>query len=144
MKKQLIKFTITTLTSLLLFLCLSTLVNVKAMSYNYDFFKNVVPSAEGLSYDSTYYSNTINSSDSTNLDKIPMNDLRDMEVYGDNIFVLNAAASTEVVLHAEVKDADGKVIKEKVSSTIPSLGQIIVLNHQFQWESIQEEFQKQL
>lgn len=140
MKKQLIKFTITTLTSLLLFLCLSTLVNVKAMSYNYDFFKNVVPSAEGLSYDSTYYSNTINSSDSTNLDKIPMNDLRDMEVYGDNIFVLNAAASTEVVLHAEVKDADGKVIKEKVSSTIPSLGQIIVLNHQFQWESIQDEF----
>ena len=88
MKKQLIKFTITTLTSLLLFLCLSTLVNVKAMSYNYDFFKNVVPSAEGLSYDSTYYSNTINSSDSTNPDKIPMNDLRDMEVYGETFSLI--------------------------------------------------------
>lgn len=140
MKKRLSKITITTLTSLLLFLSLSVLVNVNAMSYNYDYFKNVVPSAEGLSYDSTYYSNSIPSVDPNNKELIPMNDLRDMEVYGEQIYILNAAASTKVVLRPEEKDASGEVIQSEVSSVMASLGQIIILNQQFQWISIQEEF----
>lgn len=141
MKKQFIKFTISTLSSLLLFLCLSTIVNVNAMSYNYDFFKNIVPSAEGLSYDSTHYSNTISPADPNNEGQIPMNDLRDMEVYGEQIFILNAAPSTVVKWHREVKNEEtGLPEQQEVSSTIKFLGQVIILNQQFQWESMQDEF----
>ena len=280
MKKQLIKITITTLSSLLLFLCLSTLLNVKAMSYNYDFFKNVVPSAEGLSFDSTQYSNSITPADPdevssyklyvenngikhyvqmSDLDKgaslttnassgtlfewnvekntlvvaedennrtfgaignavyeyfmcseltgknnlcqfyhvdgtlatevepgqsyiikaqnrngdiyfdgtaskgtfngtyqitsavevyvegvatkIPMDDLRDMEVYEEKIYVLNTASSTNVKWHADVLDEKTGITEYKeVQSSIKNVGQIIVLNQQFQWEIIQDEF----
>ena len=32
--------------------------SVKAMSYNYDFWKNIIPSAEGLAHQDTYYADS--------------------------------------------------------------------------------------
>ena len=59
MKRTLFKTSFIFLGTLLICLCTTALMNVKASSYNYDFFKNVIPSSEGLAYDLTYYSNTI-------------------------------------------------------------------------------------
>ena len=51
MQKNSMKKLVFALSVLLVMLSIPTLTSVKAMSYNYDFFKNVVPSAEGLAYD---------------------------------------------------------------------------------------------
>lgn len=138
MKRKIAKFTLFSLSTLLLFLCLTTVSNVYAMSYNYDYFKNVVPSAEGLSYDSTQYSTTIKPADDSLEGTIPMDNLKDMEVYDGKIYILNTTVSSQVQLYPATVDASGKpddgIIEWK------NMGQIIVLNQNFEWERIACEF----
>ena len=70
-----------------------------AASYNYDFWKNALPSAEGLSYKDTYYGKDIldiNDSSKT----LSFNTLEDMEIYNNQIFLLDSEndTSSEIVL----------------------------------------------
>ena len=44
--------------SLILLIC-NAYGSLNAMSYTYDFWKNIIPSTEGLAYRETYYSNSI-------------------------------------------------------------------------------------
>lgn len=135
MKKNLIKFSVFSLSVLLLFLCLTTVTNVQAMSYNYDYFKNVVPSAEGLAYDSTYYSVNIKPADGVSTDKVPMEGLKDMEVFDNKIYILNSKSSQTIQLHPAA-NAESKPVEVEWKN----MGQISVLNHNFEWEQIVCEF----
>ena len=134
MKKNVIKFSVLTLSVMLLFLCLTTISNVKAMSYNYDYFKNVVPSAEGLAYDSTYYSVNIKPADGVSTDKVPMDGLKDMEVYNDKIYILNTSVSSPVKVHPDREKKDEFLVEWK------NMGQVVVLNNNLEWEKIVTEF----
>lgn len=65
----------------------------KASSYNYDFWKNALPSAEGLSYKDTYYGKDvvdINDSSKT----LTFTTLEDMEIYNNEIFLLDSKSDT--------------------------------------------------
>lgn len=121
------------LSMLLVMVSIPTLTSVKAMSYNYDFFKNVVPSAEGLSYDSTYYSASIKPADSVSIENkdksVSMDGLKDMEVYNNKIYILNySSTSTQITL------ASGDVAE------VTKIGEIAVVNEEFKWEKIINEF----
>lgn len=134
MKKNVIKFSVLTLSVMLMFLCLTTITNVKAMSYNYDYFKNVVPSAEGLAYDSTYYSINIKPADGVSTETVPMDGLKDMEVYDGKIYILNTTVSQQIELHAATAD------REAIKVDWKNMGQIAVINENFEWEKIVCEF----
>lgn len=139
MKKLVFAFSV-----LLVIALLPTMTTVKAMSYNYDYFKNVVPSAEGLAYDSTYYSSSIKPADSVPLElrdqSVSMDGLKDMEVYDNKIYILNySTTSTTFNLHDEVVEG-GKVVSKAVSMTLTKVGEITVVNQEFKWEKIINEF----
>lgn len=76
----------------------------KATSYTYDFWKNVIPSAEGLAYRETYYNNDIkdiNGNTLTGDDAFNYDSLTDMAVYEDLIFILDSKKLTETLVTAE-------------------------------------------
>ncbi len=140
MRKKFYKISVILLGTILTILSMTGLVNVKAMSYNYDFFKNVVPSAEGLSHDLTYYSSTIKPADPSLVGQVQMDGLSDMEVYDEKIYLLNYSKnSTEFVLHPETINEDGSK-KAAVKMSLTNVGQIIILNEDFEWEIIMDEF----
>ena len=144
MKRTLFKTSFIFLGTLLICLCTTALMNVKASSYNYDFFKNVIPSSEGLAYDLTYYSNTIKADDSvpTELkDKtVKMDNLKDMEVYDGKIYLLNSSTSgVDFVLHKGYVTEDGTTVDPKTIN-LTNVGQIAIINEQFKWEKIIDEF----
>lgn len=140
MRKKFYKISITLLGTLLIFLSMTCIVNVKAMSYNYDFFKNEVPSAEGLSHDLTYYSSTIKPANESDTGTVLMDGLTDMEVYDGKIYLLNYSKnSTEFVLHPQTVNSEGNIVKE-IKMNMTNVGQIAVLNHDFKWEQIINEF----
>lgn len=144
MQKNSMKKLVFALSVLLVMLSIPTLTSVKAMSYNYDFFKNVVPSAEGLAYDSTYYSATIKPADSVPAEfrdkTVGMDGLKDMEVYNNKIYILNySTSSTKFNLHNEIVK-DGKVIKEAESLEMSKVGELAIVNQEFKWEKIINEF----
>lgn len=62
--------------------------NVKADSYVYDFWKNVIPSTEGITYKETYYAKNIKNAYNPNETLNEFRHLADMEVYENNIYVL--------------------------------------------------------
>ncbi len=138
MKKNIIKYTIFSLSVMLMFLCLTTISNVNAMSYNYDYFKNVVPSAEGLSYDSTYYSANIKPADGVSTETVPTEKLKDMEVFNGKIYLLNVSKSQNITIHSE-KIVDGTKVPA-VTTDWQNIGIISVLNQNFEWENIYAEF----
>ena len=75
------------LTLLLCFsvMAIATVSISKASSYNYDFWKNALPSAEGLSYKDTYYGkDVVDINDSTKA--LTFTTLEDMEIYNNQIF----------------------------------------------------------
>ncbi len=144
MKKSTMKKLVFALSVLLVMACLPTLTTVKAMSYNYDYFKKAIPSAEGLSYDSTYYSSSIKPADSVATElrdqTVSMDGLKDMEVYENKIYILNySSTSTTFNLHNEVV-VDGKVVNKAVSMNMTKVGEIAVVNQEFKWEKIINEF----
>lgn len=72
------------------------LLTAKAASYSYDFWKNVIPSAEGLAYSDTYYSDSIRNLDGSELtNKITYDNLTDMATYQDKIYVLDSKKKYE-------------------------------------------------
>ncbi len=109
------------LTLVLCFSCmlLATGFITKAASYNYDFWKNALPSAEGLTYKDTYYGEDIvDINDSTK--SLKFNTLEDMEIYNNQIFLLDSKSDTE----SEVKlDINGTEYKTKGVSTITILNE---------------------
>ena len=151
MRTNVMKKIVFALSVMLVMLSIPTLTSVKAMSYNYDFFKNVVPSAEGLAYDSTYYSTTIKPAESVPTElknkTVGMDGLKDMEVYNNKIYILNYSTSSITFnLHNEVVES-GKVVKEAESMELSKVGELAIVNQEFKWERIINEFpfsQKQI
>lgn len=120
---------------LLALMALPATQGVKAMSYNYDFFKNVIPSAEGLSYETTYYKETIKPANESDTGMIPTDGLLDMEVYQDKIYLINTSnTSTTFNLHNATSTTAA------ITATDTTISNIIVLNDQFKWEKIINEF----
>ena len=118
MKKKLLFLTI-----LLTFLLVPTFV-IGAYSYNYDFFKNPIYSSEGLTFkDAISYTEMFKNDtykDSENFvggDKVnKFIDLSDLAVYGNEIYVLDGAAtaSSENAISFDVfakKDAETAAAK---------------------------------
>ncbi len=80
-----------------------------AASYNYDFWKNALPSAEGLTYKDTYYGKDIQDiNDPTKT--LEFNTLEDMAIYNNQIFLLDSEndANSRLKLSINGKDVDFK------------------------------------
>ena len=91
MKKYVKILTLVLSFSLMLF---ATAFITNAASYNYDFWKNTLPSAEGLTYKDTYYGEDIlDINDPTQ--SLKFNTLEDMAVYNNQIFLLDSKNDTE-------------------------------------------------
>lgn len=75
------------------FLAIATAHITNAASYNYDFWKNALPSAEGLSYKDTYYGKDVqNVNDPSKT--LTFNTLEDMDIYNNQIFLLDSKNDT--------------------------------------------------
>ena len=117
--------------------CVTVKSNVKATSYVYDFWKNVIPSSEGITYKETYYNSDIayyrdyDELSDEEKEKYPeylptFSNLTDMEVYEDTIYVLDYASTTFEL-------GTGKVEKY-------SLGSVYIINQDFKYTHILKEF----
>lgn len=106
-----------------------TKLNVKAESYVYDFWKNVIPSTEGITYKETYYNKDIKyvSDPTLSLDKF--GNLVDMEVDNGTIYVLDEYPRTETIN----LPSTGNV-------TISNSSKVYILNQNFQCEAVIDEF----
>ena len=113
------------------------LLTAKAASYSYDFFKNVIPSAEGLAYSDTYYSDSIRNLDGSELtNKITYDNLTDMATYQDKIYVLVSKKNTKVeVLKSQV--VNGFAYPAMEGNGISS---VYILNQDFQLVEELNEF----
>lgn len=114
-------------------------VKSKASSYSYDFWKNVVPSAEGLAYSETYYADDIKDLDGNNLtdeEKITFDTLADLAVYGNHIYIL------DTMEHVSTTAVQAQTVGEHTYQQIEGMGNsvIYVLNQNFQKEQILNEF----
>lgn len=113
------------------------LLIAKAASYSYDFWKNVIPSAEGLAYSDTYYSDSIRNLDGSELtNKITYDNLTDMATYQDKIYVLDSKKNTKVeVLKSQV--VNGFAYPAMEGNGISS---VYILNQDFQLVEELNEF----
>jgi|GEM_PF-73170 Yip1 domain. len=113
------------------------LLTAKAASYSYDFWKNVIPSAEGLAYSDTYYSDSIRNLDGSELtNKITYDNLTDMATYQDKIYVLDSKKNTKVeVLKSQV--VNGFAYPTMEGNGISS---VYILNQDFQLVEELNEF----
>lgn len=131
MKKLFIKNTCFKVLSVMLVLLvlitsLSVKLNVKATSYVYDFWKNVIPSSEGITYKETYYNSDIFNANNPEEKLRPFTNLTDMEVYEDTIYVLDYSTQSFTL-------PTGKVEKF-------NLGNVIIINQDFRYTQIIDEF----
>ena len=74
--------------------CVNIKSNVKATSYVYDYWKNVIPSSEGITYKETYYNGDIVDINDSNVTLPSFSNLTDMEVYEDTIYILDYASKS--------------------------------------------------
>lgn len=113
------------------------LLTAKAASYSYDFWKNVIPSAEGLAYSDTYYSDSIRNLDGSELtNKITYDNLTDMATYQDKIYVLDSKKNMKVeVLKSQV--VNGFAYPAMEGNGISS---VYILNQDFQLVEELNEF----
>lgn len=131
MKKLLNKFNkITALTcvlTLVLMVAVATCKsNVKATSYVYDFWKNIIPSSEGITYKETYYNKDITNVNDPKQSLPQFYNLTDMEVYDSKIYVLDYSVQKFTMPTGDV--------------TIETMGSVYVINQDFQYEQIINEF----
>ena len=103
--------------------------NVNAMSYNYDYWKNIIPSAEGISYNDTFYGTDIVDA-LTEKNNLTFDDLQDMAIYNQKIFILDERTKSDT----QIPLANGKIINYTGSS------KIFVLNQDFKYEKVIDEF----
>ncbi len=106
--------------------CFTVKSNVKATSYVYDYWKNIIPSSEGITYKETYYNADIVAADGSNSSLPTFNNLTDMEVYEDTIYVLDYTTASFTL-------PTGNVDKF-------SLGSVYVINQDFKYTAIINEF----
>lgn len=112
--------------------------NVGATSYVYDFWKNIIPSSEGITYKETYYNKDIVGKVGTEFEGKNLFDLgiltkteesvTDMEVFNGNIYLLELANET-VTLPSST-----------TSFQMSNVGKLIKINQDFQIEEIRNEF----
>lgn len=114
--------------------------NVGAASYIYDYWKNIIPSSEGITYKETYYNKDIVSADDANKNLYNQNILTqtqesvsDMEVYDSKIFLLHIFKQTQLRLPTTPAS-------DKEGYELATVGQLIVINQNFQYETIKNEF----
>lgn len=106
--------------------CVTVKSNVKATSYVYDFWKNIIPSSEGITYKETYYNTDILDA-ATDKETLPtFSNLTDMEVYEDTIYVLDYSTKSFELPTGEV---------EKYS-----LGSVYIINQDFKYTHVINEF----
>ena len=106
--------------------CVHVKSNVKATSYVYDYWKNIIPSSEGITYKETYYNSDIKDINDANTSLPVFNNLTDMEVYEDTIYVLDYSTQSFTL-------PTGKVDKF-------SLGTVYIINQDFKYTNIINEF----
>ena len=127
------RFRIKLLTSTLLLFILIGIINAtptfKATSYVYDYWKNIIPSTEGITYKETYYNKDIKmaSDPSISLNKFSL--LVDLEVYDGNIYMLDSCANET----SNITLGDGPHLVTGVSK-------LYVINQNFLCEKIFNEF----
>lgn len=97
------------------------------MSYNYDFWKNVVPSAEGFSFQETYYGQDIFAADDSG-ETASLSGANDMTIYNGQIFVLSSPVAS-----VSYDIPTGKVTTSK-------LGNLLIMNSKMQWTKKINEF----
>ena len=103
--------------------CVNIKSNVKATSYVYDYWKNVIPSSEGITYKETYYNGDIVDINDSNVTLPSFSNLTDMEVYEDTIYVLDyASTSFELATGSKVDKY--------------SLGSVYIINQDFKYTHI--------
>ena len=107
--------------------------SVNAMSYTYDFWKNIIPSTEGLAYRETYYSNTIldEFGEKTNL---VLDTLTDFSVYEGNIYLLDSRKTH----NKQMSFAD---LAPGATTAVASVSSLIILNQNFQFIKELDEFE---
>ena len=96
--------------------------SLNAMSYTYDFWKNIIPSTEGLAYRETYYSNSINDVNG-NKANITFNNLIDFSVYDGKIFVLDSRKTFDTVMRFPDSPEAG--------TSVAGVSSILILNQSF-------------
>ena len=106
--------------------------NVHASSYIYDFWKNVIPSTEGVTYKETYYNKDIINRNTG--EAIPaFKNVTDMEIYDNHIYLLdqNKTGTTEIPLY---KGADATSYKAT------GVSYFTIIDQDFKFENIYDEF----
>ena len=92
--------------------------SANAMSYTYDFWKNIIPSTEGLAYRETYYSNTILTESGEKSDVL-LDTLTDFSVYEGNIYVLDSR---------KTYNAQMKFVDAPNGTAVAAISSLIILN----------------
>lgn len=116
-----------------------SILKSKAASYNYDFWKNVIPSAEGLAYQETYYNDSftdILGNPLTGENALIFDKLTDLAVHEDGIYILDSFLNTKVVIQEE-KVVNGIKYPKIEGSGVSSL---YILNQNFQVVGATNEF----
>ena len=105
--------------------------SANAMSYTYDFWKNIIPSTEGLAYRETYYSNTILTESGEKSDVL-LDTLTDFSVYEGNIYVLDSR---------KTYNAQMKFVDAPNGTAVAAISSLIILNQNFQFVKELTEFE---
>ena len=109
-----------------------SILKSKAASYNYDFWKNVIPSAEGLAYQETYYNDSftdLNGNQLIGKNALTFDRLTDLAVYEDGIYILDSFSNTLSVIQEEKIVDNIKYPKIDVNG----VSALYVLNQNFQF-----------
>ncbi len=136
MKKHINIFSKVVIVTILALMVFSpSLLVSNAKGYNYDFWKNVIPSAEGLAYQETYYGDSIKDTNGNTLKKpIKFDTLTDMAVYKDQIFIVDSMKNTSTVIRTDNKSQGITKLEIKNSSIVH------ILNQDFQQVESVDEF----
>lgn len=106
--------------------CINVKSNVKATSYVYDYWKNIIPSSEGITYKETYYNSDIVDVNDPNVTLPKFTNLTDMEVYEDTVYVLDYAAKSFELPTGTVGNYN--------------LGSVYIINQDFKYTHVIDEF----
>lgn len=125
------------LTFTVIFTSLVAQNNVKASSYVYDNWNNVIPSTEGLTYKDTFYYSDILNKDNNVADLSKFNSLSDMEVYNNKIYLLdqNKTGQTEVVLGTTKADPTTGLHPQYTG-----ISYLTIIDQNFKYEKVVNEF----
>lgn len=116
-----------------------SILKSKAASYNYDFWKNVIPSAEGLAYQETYYNDSftdIYGNPLVGANALAFDKLTDLAVYEDGIYILDSFLNAQLPFQAETVINNIKYHKIEGSG----VSALHILNQNFQYIGTMNEF----